>query len=113
MAGELLAARPALMRDPGFSYSPALRMRLHLAICFMMITASGTSAVQSGFNRQPDFNTHSCLTQLDLDPTDTLKCQKEEEALCTLLSYLHERSAELRLPSPQDLHKFWVLLHRL
>ena len=31
----------------------------------------------------------------------------------TLVSHLHERTAEIRLPSSQDLHKFWVLLHRL
>ena len=30
---------------------------------------------------------------------DALKCQQEEEALITPVSYLHERSAELELPS--------------
>ena len=55
----------------------------------------------------------SCISCRPRSCKSTQMPEEGEESLRTLVSYLHERSAELRLSSSQDLHKFWVPLHRL
>ena len=104
VAGEMSAARIALMCDSSFSYSP--RMQSHSTSRLRMIHASGTSAVairlQQATRLQQAQLFHAFPVVLAQDSgsyRNTRMPERGGEALCTLVSYPHERSAELRLPS--------------